>query len=709
MPMEWRLPTAARRKPSQCPLRRGSVAMCKQGAPPLPLPMLAGRYTIIILVFAFLLPAPLAVEIPPSDCDGNKYAANSTFQANLNLLAAALPVNASVSPAGFATLGFGTAPAQANGLALCRGDTNASTCAACVAAAFQDAQQLCPLYMGATVYRGACVLRFANWQFLDFLKEGQWLVSEFFPSIGTSLESVNASDAWFSAAVTGIFRALVDRAVATSNATRKYFATGEMDFDPKLYGLAQCVPDLTLAQCRECLQDLVTIVTTQYLSGRPPSINAFVVWCSLIYSVSPVYDGRAMLQLAAPPVPPPSATFTSPSSGKKRSAAGISAGVACSIAFMLIISVICFLRFQRRINSTENDHPLKKIGRAQCTIFDLPTLLEATEHFSENNKLGEGGFGTVYKGILSDGQEIAVKTLLGRTREGLQQLHNEVLVLAELQHKNLVRLHGFCLHQSDTLLVYEYIKNGSLDNFLFDDSNGNALNWEQQYNIIIGIAKGILYLHEDSSMRIIHRDLKANNILLDDNMEPKIADFGLARLIGEGHTHTQTARVVGTFGYMAPEYAMQGSVSPKIDVFSFGVLVLEIVTRRSNCSSDDHSTVNLLSDVWDHWSKGTMLQMLHPSLDEVAQSQALRCIHIGLLCVQSKPEDRPDISVVVFMLTRDSMGLQLPSQPAFFFGRESPLALGSDARSSYTYDRSGFILEQGLSVNEVTLSELYPR
>ncbi|CAD6342568.1 unnamed protein product [Miscanthus lutarioriparius] len=160
---------------------------------------------------------------------------------------------------------------------------------------------------------------------------------------------------------------------------------------------------------------------------------------------------------------------------------------------------------------------------------------------------------------------------------------------------------------------------------------------------------------------------------------------------------------------MAPEYVMHGRVSPKIDVFSFGVLVLEIVTRRSNCSSDDHSTVNLLSDVWDHWSKGTMLQMLHPSLDEVAQSQALRCIHIGLLCVQSKPEDRPDISVVVFMLTRDSMGLQPPSQPAFFFGRESPSALGSDARSSYTYERSGFILGQGISVNEITLSELYPR
>nr|CAB3458210.1 unnamed protein product [Digitaria exilis] len=296
-----------------------------------PLPMLTGGYAIVAVALAFTLPPPaVAVPTPGPDCDASSsYAANSTFQANLNLLAEALPVSASASPAGFATATVGTAPNQANGLALCRGDTNASTCAACVAAAFRDAQQACPLDMGVTDYRDACVLRFAGSQFLDFLREDQWDISELFemrglqiwrlarsPAVATTFGSDNASDAWFNAAVTGIFTALVDRAAATTNATRKYFATAEMDVNPKLYGLAQCTPDLTPGQCRDCLGDLQNVVT-QYLSGQPISNSAFVVWCSLIYSVSPVYDGRAMLQLAAPPEPPPPAMLTLPSSGLK--------------------------------------------------------------------------------------------------------------------------------------------------------------------------------------------------------------------------------------------------------------------------------------------------------------------------------------------------------------------------------------------------------
>ncbi|KAL6890285.1 hypothetical protein ACP4OV_009048 [Aristida adscensionis] len=394
---------------------------------------------------------------------------------------------------------------------------------------------------------------------------------------------------------------------------------------------------------------------------------------------------------------------------EENSSAIITGGVSCSGVLVLIFSVLPFLVSRRRIKSTNNNQSMKVIGRSKCTIFDLATLQKATENFSEKNKLGEGGFGTVYMGKLSGGQEIAVKKLQRTTGHGLNQLLNEVLILAELQHKNLVRLQGFCSDQNEMLLVYEYIKNGSLDGFLFDVSGENVLNWEQQHNIILGIAKGILYLHEDSSIRIIHRDLKANNILLDEDMGPKIADFGLAKLLGDGHTHTETSRAAGTLGYMAPEYAILGNVSPKIDIFSFGVLVLEIVFRRSNSSYDDRSTMNLLTDVWDYWRKGTISQMLDHPLDRYSRNQALRCIHVGLLCVQSEPDDRPDISSVVFMLTRDNMELQSPVEPAFYFGREPSIASLSSGQSCSMNDRSGSAIKQDISVNEVTVTEPYPR
>ncbi|XP_066392690.1 cysteine-rich receptor-like protein kinase 8 [Miscanthus floridulus] len=395
----------------------------------------------------------------------------------------------------------------------------------------------------------------------------------------------------------------------------------------------------------------------------------------------------------------------------RRRAAGIAAGVACFVVLVVIFSAVALVRFRRKIaKKNGRSRSLEKIGRAKCTVFDFFTLQEATENFSEDLKIGEGGFGIVYKGKLPDGQEVAVKKLLdSATGHGLLQLHNELQVLASLQHRNLVRLHGFCVHQNEKMLVYEYIKNGSLDNFLFEDTEtGNKLTWDQRDNIIVGIAKGIMCLHEDSRIRIIHRDLKANNILLDENADPKISDSGLARLLGD-HTQTKTATVAGTYGYMAPEYAIHGSVSPKIDIFSFGVLVLEIVTRRRNTSFNDCDTVNLLSDVWKCWIQGMASQLVDQTLDGFSRTQALRCIQIGLLCVQSDPDDRLDISSVVSMLTRDSMELQAPAQPAFF-GRASPVVSQPYEQQHFCgYDRSDVIFQEGITVNEVTLTDPYPR
>jgi len=233
-------------------------------------------------------------------------------------------------------------------------------------------------------------------------------------------------------------------------------------------------------------------------------------------------------------------------------------------------------------------------------VVDFETLKAATDNFSPENELGRGGFGSVYKGVFSGGQEIAVKRLSCTSGQGDSEFKNEILLLAKLQHRNLVRLLGFCIEGQERILVYEFIKNASLDNFIFDLKKRQLLDWGVRYKMIGGVARGLLYLHEDSRYRIIHRDLKASNILLDQEMNPKIADFGLAKLYDtdQTSTHRFTSKIAGTYGYMAPEYAIYGQFSVKTDVFSFGVLVIEIITGKGNNngrSNDDEEAENLLS------------------------------------------------------------------------------------------------------------------
>ncbi|KAM3333025.1 hypothetical protein ACQJBY_028248 [Aegilops geniculata] len=213
-------------------------------------------------------------------------------------------------------------------------------------------------------------------------------------------------------------------------------------------------------------------------------------------------------------------------------------------------------------------------------LFDLAVILAATDNFAAESKLGEGGFGPVYLGRLEDGQEVAVKRLSKKSSQGVEEFKNEVRLIAKLQHRNLVRLLGCCIDDDERLLVYEFMHNNSLDTFIFDDAKRKLLGWSKRFEIILGIARGLLYLHEDSRVRIIHRDMKASNVLLDRNMVPKISDFGIARMFGGDQTTAYTLKVIGTYGYMSPEYAMDGVFSIKSDIYSFGVMVLEIVTGK---------------------------------------------------------------------------------------------------------------------------------
>ncbi|CAJ2638919.1 unnamed protein product [Trifolium pratense] len=302
------------------------------------------------------------------------------------------------------------------------------------------------------------------------------------------------------------------------------------------------------------------------------------------------------------------------------------------------------------------------------TIFGFSTISNATNHFSDHNKLGQGGFGPVYKGILEDGLEIAVKRLSEISAQGEEQFKNEVMLMAKLQHRNLVKLLGCSIFQDEKLLIYELMPNRSLNYFIFDSTRKKQLDLIKRFQIIDGIARGLLYLHQDSRLRIIHRDLKTSNILLDNDMNPRISDFGLARTFLGDQDESNTKRLMGTYGYMPPEYAVRGCFSIKSDVFSFGVIVLEIISGRRirNFYDPCHHHLNLLGHAWRLWGEEKAQELIDELFHgTVIPCEILRCIHIGLLCVQQRPEHRPNMSSVVLMLNGEKL-LPEPNQPGFY-------------------------------------------
>ncbi|KAL8467890.1 hypothetical protein ACS0TY_031219 [Phlomoides rotata] len=328
----------------------------------------------------------------------------------------------------------------------------------------------------------------------------------------------------------------------------------------------------------------------------------------------------------------------------------------------------------------------------QLPSFTFEALANATDQFHENNLLGRGGFGPVYKGILTNGKEIAVKRLSEASGQGVGEFMNEVIVISKLQHRNLVRLMGCCVEKDEKMLIYEYMPNKSVDICLFDTRlpSQNVLNWTKRISIIEGIGRGIIYLHEDSRLTIIHRDLKPSNVLLDEDWNPKISDFGMARIFGGNEDHGNTARVVGTYGYMAPEYATEGRFSEKSDVYSFGVLMLEIVKGKKNMHYYNHDwSLGLLGCAWKFWSENNGFAFVD---ERIANSsfkiEMERCIHIALLCVQEFPKDRPTIRTVLSMLSREILDLPAPEQPVF---------------------ANGLTHQAGYSTNELTLTVLHAR
>ncbi|GJX70370.1 G-type lectin S-receptor-like serine/threonine-protein kinase [Tanacetum coccineum] len=332
------------------------------------------------------------------------------------------------------------------------------------------------------------------------------------------------------------------------------------------------------------------------------------------------------------------------------------------------------------VEIVSRDKPQEDVHKSfKLPIYEFKQIITATDNFSYRNKLGEGGFGPVYKGMLDNGKYIAVKRLSGDSGQGIDEFKNEIAFISKLQHRNLVKLLGCCIEGTERLLIYEYLTNKSLDAFLFDPKKRGQLDWSTRFNIIQGIGRGLIYLHRDSCLRVIHRDLKCGNILLDEKMNPKISDFGLARNFQMTQEFANTRRIVGTYGYMSPEYATRGVISEKSDVFSYGVMLLEIASGKRNTAFIHQEQVYPLAHAWKSWKEGRGEEFIDQALAKPScLPEGLRCLHVGLLCVQDLAKDRPTMTQVVSMLCSE-INLPEPKEPLFTLQRLSGNSIGQES------------------------------
>ncbi|CAN6205610.1 unnamed protein product [Urochloa humidicola] len=639
-----------------------------------------------------------AAQYAEYSCNGTtgNFTSGGAFAANLDILVAALVSNASSSSSLFASASVG-APGDDTvyGLALCRGDvTDRGACSSCLADAFAGLRRRCGGDRDATLYADVCTARYSGEDFLARPDDNSPVINGMDANASTyaGWDARNATSRSFFLSLVGtLFDEMSMYGAYNSSAARR-FASAVMYINaqlPTVYGLAQCTPDLSPAQCWHCFQGLGGQIDRWYDGREGGRISG--VRCSFRYEGYQFYQGTPDVRIGQHGGESATNGGTDGSSHKK--VLIIALVVSITVVCGLLLAGLLIIRTQRKKagktklplqahsrNSSKTEEALKlwriEESTSEFTLYDFSELAAATGDFSEENRLGKGGFGPVYKGKLADGAEIAVKRLAAHSGQGLEEFKNEIQLIAKLQHTNLVRLVGCCVQDEEKMLVYEYMPNRSLDCFIFDQQRGPLLDWEKRLRIIEGIAQGLLYLHKHSRVRIIHRDLKASNILLDKELNPKISDFGIARIFGSNMTEANTNRVVGTYGYMSPEYASEGIFSIKSDVYSFGVLLLEIVSGKRNSGHHHHygDFINLLGYAWQLWREGRAFELIDPTLGECAEAAAIvRCVKVALLCVQDSAADRPTMADVTAMLAAagGESSLPDPRRPPHFSLRVS--------------------------------------
>ncbi|CAI8604769.1 unnamed protein product [Vicia faba] len=573
---------------------------------------------------------------------------------------------------GFYNFSYGEEPDIVNAIGFCRGDVNPNDCRDCLKSSAVLLTERCPIQKEAIGYYDLCTLRYSNASIFGVMNTNGYVYN--------SGKKAVVDDA-FNQTLSGLLDEL--KSAGAEGDSRKKFAEKSVKViesnssnNDTIYGLVQCTPDLTKQNCTTCLD--LAFDDLSFWCKEMKGCLYLGPSCSVRYDIVQFY--QSIVNNTESPAPQPSSQAISPKAssgnsttnpsntkGKKRVLrTAIAIVLALVVAAILVVGgcIYCERRkpkpqytaeIQDAVQETYEDEDEVKAGNdlkvGDLLQFDFETIKLATGNFSDASALGQGGFGTVYKGTL-DGLDVAIKRLANNSKQGETEFKNEVLLTGKLQHRNLVKLLGFCLHRGERLLIYEFVPNKSLDYIIFDSIKRANLNWERRLKIIKDIAR----------------------------------DFGIAKLFAPNQTHGMTSTVIGTYGYMAPEYIKHGEFSIKSDVFSFGVIVLEIIYGRRNTKFRDGENIkDLLDNAWENWKTGTSLDIVDPMLEQdLNKDEKKRCIHVGLLCVQEDIDVRPTMSSVLLMLSSTSYPLPEPSEPPFLMQPKRALSISLSDYSGLT-------------------------
>ncbi|XP_023767378.2 cold-responsive protein kinase 1 [Lactuca sativa] len=547
------------------------------------------------------------------------------------------------------------------GLALCRRYLSTAECLNCFDVAVTGVR-VCGIVNGGRVIYDDCELRYENFNFYTEANVrgnvgvcGNETSTQ--PAFQETVKEL-LSDLRFATPRTSNFYAASERRVKGNNVA--------------VYAIAQCNVNISQTVCAECLS-----VRTTTLSGCLPNTfgRAIDAGCFMRYSSTAFFRNNQTIDLTP---------FLK--DGRISIPKGaIIGGVLGGVTIMLIVLVVVYLLWH--VSTKSSDHQQdKSTGATELLqgpmVYNFNDLVIATNNFSIEHKLGEGAFGEVYKGTLINGEVVAIKKTSMSSRGRKTDFDNELKIISNVHHRHLMRLLGYCNKDPHMFLVQEFMENGSLDNFLYGEKRG-SLNWKQRFEIIFGIARGLAYLHEQYHVTVVHGDIKSSNILLDDEFQPKISDFCLVRLLPENKTHIST-KVAGTCGYVAPEYAINGHVSEKVDTYSFGVVVLEIISGRSCTEGIGNGSVvnNLVDYAWNLYENGILENLCDLKLDLTEYLQDVKkIIELSLMCTQSPASTRPSMSEVVLVLSDVRSPEQISPMTSTY--KEPHVSISLDA-STYT-------------------------